>query len=91
MEEFEKELFGIFGEFTVDVQQRYSLSALFRKLNITHSQLLGKYRQLSNEERNKYIAEYRDKSLHLRDNVTRELESLYGPTHSHSQDPRQSS
>ncbi len=79
-EEFEDDLYGIFGEFTTEMQQRRRLSALFRRLNIIHSQFPEKYRQLFNEEREKFLADYRDTSLHIPDNVTRELEALYGLT-----------
>ena len=80
MEEFEDELYGIFDEFTSNIQQRVRLSALVRRLNITHSQFPEKYRGIFNEEREKFLAHYRDTSLHIPDNVTRELEALYGIT-----------
>ena len=80
VEEFEAELYGIFGEFTSDIQQRIRLPSVFRRLNITHSQFPEKYRRLFYQEREKYLANYRGTSLHLHDNVTRELEALYGLT-----------
>ena len=80
MEDFEDELYGIFDESTSNMQQRVRLSTLLRRLNITHSQFPEKYRDLFNEERENFLADYRDTSLHIPDNVTRELEALYGLT-----------
>ena len=80
MEEFEDELYGIFGEIASKPQQRVRLSALLRRLNIKHSQFPEKYRGIFYEEREKFLADYRDTSLHIHDNVTRELEALYGLT-----------
>ena len=80
MEEFEDKLYGISDEFTSKTQQRVRLSTLFRRLNIKHSQFPEKYRGVFNEEREKFLADYRDTSLHIPDNVTRELEALYGLT-----------
>lgn len=61
-------------------EQRDRLTAAFRRLNITHSQFPQKYRDLFQETRAKFLAEYRDTSLHMPDNVIRELETLYGLT-----------
>lgn len=61
-------------------EQRDKLTAAFRWLNITHSQFPEKYRALFQEEREKFLADYRDTALHLPDNVIRELEALYGLT-----------
>ena len=80
VEEFEHDLYGIFGEFSTPMQRHLRLSSLFRRLNIKHSQFPDKYRSIFNEEREKFLADYRDTSLHIPDNVTRELESLYGLT-----------
>ena len=80
MAEFEDDLYGIFGDFSPPHEQRNRLSSLFRRLNITHSQFPEKYRSLFNEDREKFLADYRDTSLHIPDNVTRELEALYGLT-----------
>ena len=80
MEEFEDELDDFFDDFTSKLEQRVTLANLFRRLNITHSQFPEKYRDLFYQEREKYLANYRDTSLHLHDNVTRELEALYGLT-----------
>ncbi len=80
MEEFEDELYGIFGEIASNIQQRVRLSTLLRRLNIKHSQFPEKYRGIFYEEREKFLADYRDTSLHIPDNVTRELEALYGLT-----------
>jgi hypothetical protein len=80
VEEFEDDLYGIFGEFTTPTQRHPRLSSLFRRLNIKHSQFPEKYRSLFNEEREKFLAGYRDTLLHIPANVTRELEALYGLT-----------
>ena len=80
VEEFEDDLYGIFGDCPSYNQQRLRLSSLFRRLNIKHSQFPEKYRHLFNDEREKFLANYRDTSLHFHDNVTRELKSLYGLT-----------
>ncbi len=80
MEEFEDDLYEIFSDFSAPHEQRVRLSSLFRRLNIKHSQFPEKYRSLFNEEREKFLADYRDTSLHIPDNVTRELEALYGLT-----------
>ena len=82
-EEFEEDLddsFEIFGEFLSKHEKRVRLAAMFRRLNIKHSQFPEKYRGLFNEEREKFLANYRDTLLHIPDNVTRELEALYGLT-----------
>ena len=80
VEEFENDLYGIFGDFATPTQRRRELSSLFRRLNIKHSQFPEKYRNLFNEEREKFLADYRDTSLQIPDNVIRELEALYGLT-----------
>ena len=80
VEEFEDDLYGIFGEFTTPTQRNLRLSSLFRRLNIKHSQFPEKYKGVFNEEREKFLADYRDTLLHIPDNVTRELEALYGLT-----------
>ena len=83
VEEFEEDLedsYEIFDEFLLKHEQRVRLAALFRRLNITHSQFPEKYRGLFNEEREKFPADYRSTLLHIPDNVTRELEALYGLT-----------
>ena len=83
MDEFEDDLadsFDIFGEFLARHEQRVRLASLFRRLNITHSQFPEKYRGLFNEEREKFLANFRGSSLHLNENLTRELEALYGLT-----------
>ena len=83
VEEFEDDLedsYEIFDEFVSKHERRVRLAALFRRLNIKHSQFPVKYRGLFNEEREKFLADYRDTLLHIPDNVTRELEALYGLT-----------
>ena len=83
VEEFEEDLddsFEIFGEFLSKHEKRVRLAAMFRRLNIKHSQFPEKYRGLFNDEREKFLADYRDTLLHIPDNVTRELEALYGLT-----------
>ena len=83
VEEFEEDLedsYEIFGEYLSRHEKSVRLAALFRRLNIKHSQFPEKYRGLFNEEREKFLADYRDTSLHIPDNVTRELEALYGLT-----------
>ena len=83
VEEFEEELndsYEIFDPLVSRHDQRVRLAALFRRLNIKHSQFPEKYRGLFNEEREKFLADYRSTLLHIPDNVTRELEALYGLT-----------
>ena len=83
MEEFEDDLddsYEIFDEYLSRHEKSVRLATLFRRLNITHSQFPEKYRGLFNEEREKFLADYRGTSLHIPDNVTRELEALYGLT-----------
>ena len=84
MGEFEDELDEIFDESYSRIpkpgqesNRRAKLSALFRRLNITHSQFPEKYRDLFNEERERFLSHYRDTSLHIPDNILRELEALY--------------
>ena len=72
MEDFEDELYGIFDESTSNMQQRVRLSTLLRRLNITHSQFPEKYRDLFNEERENFLADYRDTiASHTRQRDTR--------------------
>ena len=78
--EFADELYEIFDEYASTTERRIKLSASLRRLNIKHSQFPEKYRNLFNEEREKFLADYRDTSLHIPDNVTRELEAIYGLT-----------
>ena len=83
MEEFEEDLddsYEIFDEYLSRHEKSVSLVPLFRRLNITHSQFPEKYRELFNAERENYLANYRDTSLHLHDYMIRELEALYGLT-----------
>ena len=83
MDEFEDDIddsYEIFDKFFSRHEQRVKLASLFRRLNITHSQFPEKYKELFNQERENYLANYRDTSLHIPDNVTRELEALYGLT-----------
>ena len=83
VEEFEDDLensYEIFDEFLLKHEQSVRLAALFRRLNIKHSQFPEKYRSLFNEEREKFLADYRDTLLHIPDSVTHELEALYGLT-----------
>lgn len=83
MEEFEDDLddsYEIFDEYLSRHKKSVRLAALFRRLNITHSQFPVKYRDLFYQERENYLANYRGTSLHLHDNVIRELEALYGLT-----------
>lgn len=87
MGEFEDELDAIFGEPHSLIrkpgeksERRDKLSTLFRRLNITHSQFPNKYRDLFNEERERFLHHYRDTTLHIPDNILRELEALYGLT-----------
>jgi hypothetical protein len=83
VEEFVEDLedsYEIFDPLVSRHDQRVRLASLFRRLNIKHSQFPEKYRGIFNEEREKFLADYRDTSLHIPDNVTRELEALYGLT-----------
>ena len=83
VDEFEEDLddpFETFGEFLSKHEKRVRLAAMFRRLNVKHSQFPEKYRDLFNEEREKFLADYRNTLLHIPDNVTRELEALYGLT-----------
>ena len=52
----------------------------FRRLNITHPQFPEKYRTLFTEAREQYLATYRTARLSLPENLTLELEFLYGLT-----------
>lgn len=80
VEEFQHDLYGIFKEHLSTMLLSSKLSTLFRRLNITHSQFPEKYKELFYQERENYLANYRDASLHIPDNVIRELEALYGLT-----------
>lgn len=84
MGEFEDELDKIFDEsysprniLGEKIDRRAKLSALFRRLNLTHSQFPEKYRDLFHEERERFLSHYRDTTLHIPDNILRELEALY--------------
>ena len=57
---------------------RIEISSQIRRLNITHPQFPQKYRELFNQTRNEYFARYRNENLKDDDNVTIELETLYG-------------
>ena len=80
VEEFKAESRELLGTSYFSFAEKKDLAALFRRLNITHSQFPEKYRGIFYEEREKFLADYRDTSLHIPDNVTRELEALYGLT-----------
>ena len=84
VEEYEYDFSEVFTEahefYYDEYKQRDKLTAAFRRLNITHSQFPQKYRDLFQETRAKFLAEYRDTELHMPDNVIRELETLYGLT-----------
>ncbi|MDE0316934.1 MAG: hypothetical protein OXM61_18800 [Candidatus Poribacteria bacterium] len=65
----------------VDEHQRnikIEISSQIRRLNITHSKFPQKYRELFNQTRNEYLGRYRNEDLKNDDNVTIELETLYG-------------
>ena len=57
---------------------RIEISNQLRRFNITHPKFSQKYRELFNQTRNEYFARYRNESLKNDDNVTIELETLYG-------------
>ena len=84
MKEFEDELDKLFDDpypqrrrLGAEIDRRPKLSALFRRLNITHPQFPEKYRDLFNEERERFLSHYRATTLHIPDNILRELETLY--------------
>ena len=80
VEEFEDESRELVDKSYFGYDEKQELAALFRRLNITHSQFPEKYRALFNEERERFLAAYRDTTLHIPDNIIRELEALYGLT-----------
>lgn len=55
-----------------------NMSNRLRRLNITHRQFPEKYRTLFNQAREEFFANYRNESLQNPENVTLELETLYG-------------
>ena len=57
---------------------RQNLSNQFRRLNIKHPQFPSKYRTLFNQTRDEFCANYRTQNLSIAENLTRELETLYG-------------
>ena len=57
---------------------RTEISNQLRRFNMTHPQFPQKYRELFNQTRNEYLARYRNENLKNDDNVTLELETLYG-------------
>ncbi|MCE2401933.1 hypothetical protein J4G08_13730 [Candidatus Poribacteria bacterium] len=57
---------------------RTEISNQIRRYNRTNPQFPQKYRELFNQTRNEYFARYRNESLKNDDNVTLELETLYG-------------
>ena len=59
-------------------QLRQNLSNQFRRLNIKHPQFPKKYRTLFNQTRDEFCANYRTQDLSISENLTRELETLYG-------------
>ncbi|MYA99167.1 hypothetical protein F4X90_05715 [Candidatus Poribacteria bacterium] len=59
-------------------QRRQDLFNQFRRLDINHRQFPEKYRDLFNQTRDEYCANYRVPDLISPENLTRELETLYG-------------
>ena len=59
-------------------QLRQDLFNQFRRLDITHRQFPEKYRDLFNQTRDQYCANYRTSNLTIPANIARELEILYG-------------
>ncbi|MCY3741513.1 MAG: hypothetical protein OXH00_10870 [Candidatus Poribacteria bacterium] len=59
-------------------QHRQDLFNQFRRLDINHRQFPEKYRDLFNQTRDEYCANYRVPDLISPENLTRELETLYG-------------
>ncbi len=57
---------------------RMEISNQIKRFNITHPKFSQKYRELFNQTRNEYLACYRNENLKNDDNVTIELETLYG-------------
>ena len=59
-------------------QLRQDLFNQFRRLNINHRQFPEKYRDLFNQTRNEFCANYRTSNLMTSANIAQELETLYG-------------
>ena len=59
-------------------QLRQDLFNQFRRLDITHRQFPEKYRDLFNQTREQYCANYRVPDLTSPESLARELETLYG-------------
>ena len=59
-------------------QLRQDLFNQFRRLDITHRQFPEKYRDLFNQTREQYCANYRTLKLTTSANIAQELETLYG-------------
>ena len=59
-------------------QVRQNLFNQFRRLDITHRQFPEKYRDLFNQTRDEYCANYRVSDLANPESLARELETLYG-------------
>ena len=59
-------------------QLRQNLFNRFRRLDINHPQFPKKYRDLFIQTRDEYCANHRTPDLNLSDNLSRELETIYG-------------
>ena len=59
-------------------QLRQDLFNQFRRLNINHRQFPEKYRDLFNQTRDEFCANYRTLNLMTSANIAQELETLYG-------------
>ena len=59
-------------------QLRQDLFNQFRRLNINHRQFPEKYRDLFNQTREEFCANYRTSNLMTSANIAQELETLYG-------------
>ena len=59
-------------------QLRQNLFNQFRRLDITHRQFPEKYRDLFNQTREEFCANYRTSNLMTPANIAQELETLYG-------------
>ena len=59
-------------------QLRQELFNQFRRLNINHRQFPEKYRDLFNQTREEFCANYRNLNLTTSANIAQELETLYG-------------
>lgn len=57
---------------------KHQLSNQLRRLNMTHCQFPEKYRDLFNQARREYFSSYHSGNLQNPENVTFELETLYG-------------